>query len=242
MSEGKAPVRWWAWLIAGAIFVALTVALIAWWQPIYAFFAAPEQVRAWVEGLGAWGPLVIVLLQMSQTLLAPIPGQAIGAVSGYLYGPWLGTLYSMIGLVLGSLILFLLARRFGRPLAARLIGGSSMARLDELVERGGGLFFFLLWLFPFTPDDLASLAAGLTCMRLGQFLLLMPLARLPGVFVSVWLGANVADNVAHIPPAWWVVLFVAIAIGAVVLWRWGEQIQQAVLRFAEKLSHYRSRS
>jgi uncharacterized membrane protein YdjX (TVP38/TMEM64 family) len=232
MSEGKAPVRGWVWLVAGAILVALIATLVLWRHPISAFLADPEKVRAWIQSLGAWGPLVIVLLQMSQTLLAPIPGQAIGAVSGYLYGPWLGTLYSMLGVALGSIILFLLARRFGRPLALRLISKSSMARLDELVERGGALFFFLLWLFPFTPDDLASLAAGLTCMRLRQFLLLMPLARLPGVFVSVWVGANVAG----IPPAWWVVLFAAIALGAVALWRWGQQIQQAVLRLAEKLS------
>jgi uncharacterized membrane protein YdjX (TVP38/TMEM64 family) len=237
MAEGKAPGRGWLWLIAGAILVALIAALVIWWRPVYAFLADPQRVRAWVETLGAWGPLVIALLQLSQTLLAPIPGQAIGAVSGYLYGPWLGTLYSMIGLGLGSLILFWLARRFGRPLAVRFIGSPSMARLDDLAGRGGALFFFLVWLFPFTPDDLACLAAGLTPMRFRQFIPLMFLGRLPGVFVSVWVGANVA----RIEPAWWAVLFAGIALGAVVLWRWGGQIQQAVLRFAEKLSH-RSRT
>jgi len=232
MAEGKAPVRGWVWLIAGAILVALIAALVIWWRPVYAFLADPHQVRAWVETLGAWGPLVIALLQLSQVLLAPIPGQAIGAVSGYLYGPWLGTLYSMIGLVLGSVILFWLARRFGRPLAVRLIGKPSMARLDDLAGRGGALFFFLVWLFPFTPDDMACLAAGLTPMRFRQFITLMFLGRLPGVFVSVWVGANVA----RVEPVWWAVLFVGIALGAVVLWRWGGQIQQAVLRFAEELS------
>ena len=61
-----------------------------------------------MEGLGAWGPLAIVVLEMIQALLAPIPGQAIEAVSGYLYGPWWGTLFPMIGMVLGSTITFLL--------------------------------------------------------------------------------------------------------------------------------------
>jgi uncharacterized membrane protein YdjX (TVP38/TMEM64 family) len=238
MSEGQAPVRWWVWLIAGAIFVVLTAALIVWWQPLYASLADPQRVRAWAESLGVWGPLAIVLLQLGQVLLAPLPGQAIGAVSGYLYGPWLGTLYSMIGIGLGSLILFLLARRFGRPLAVRLAGKSSLARLDELVDRGGSLFIFLLWLSPLTPDELACLAAGLTSMRFRRFLILMPLGRLPGVFVSVWVGANVA----HIQPVWWAVLFAGIALGAVVLWRWGERIQKAVLRLTEKLSDHRSRS
>jgi uncharacterized membrane protein YdjX (TVP38/TMEM64 family) len=176
--------------------------------------------------------VAIVLLEMIQALLAPIPGQAIEAVSGYLYGPWLGTLYPMIGMVIGSSITFLLSRRFGRPLVIRLIGKQSMARMDDLVRRGGALFFFLIWLLPFAPDDLACVAAGLTPMPFRQFLILMTLGRLPGVFVSVLVGANVA----RIQPVWWVVLFAGIALAAVVFWRWGEQIQEAVLSYIERLS------
>lgn len=232
MSERRAPVRWWVWLLAGLGLVVLVAALIIWWQPIYDFLSDPDQVRGWIEKLGAWGPLAIILLEMIQALLAPIPGQAIEAVSGYLFGPWLGTLYPMIGLALGSFITFLLARRFGRPLVVKLIGQQSMARLDDLVRRGGAPFFFLIWLLPFAPDDLACVAAGLTPMPTRQFLVLMILGRLPGVFVSVLVGANVA----RIEPIWWILLFVAIALAALVLWRWGERIQESVLGFIEKLS------
>lgn len=232
MSEQRSPVRWWAWLLAGLVVAALIAALIVWWRPIYDFLSDPEQVRVWVEQLGAWGPVAIILLEMTQALLAPIPGQAIEAVSGYLYGPWLGTLYPMIGMVIGSSIIFSLSRRFGRPLVIRLIGKQSMARMDDLVRRGGALFFFLIWLLPFAPDDLACVAAGLTPMPFRQFLILMTFGRLPGVFVSVLVGANVS----RIEPLWWVVLFVGIALAAVVFWRWGDRIQEAVLGYIERLS------
>lgn len=230
--ERRAPVHWWVWVIVGLILVTLIAALIFWWQPIYEFLSNPEQVRAWVEGLGAWGPAAIILLEMIQALLAPIPGQAIEAVSGYLYGPWLGTLLPTIGIAIGSFITFLLARRFGRPLVIRLIGRQSMDRLDDLVRRGGAPFFFLIWLLPFAPDDLACVAAGLTPMPSRQFMVLMILGRLPGVFVSVWVGTNIA----RIEPIWWVVPFVVIALAALVSWRWGEQIQEALLNFIEQLS------
>ena len=231
MSEPRSPVRWWAWVLAGLVLVALIAALVVWWEPIYEFLSNPEQIRNWVEGLGAWGPIVIILLEMIQALLAPIPGQAIEAVSGYLYGPGLGTLFPMIGMAIGSFITFSLSRRFGRPLVVRLIGQKSMARLDDLVERGGAPFFFLIWLLPGAPDDLACVAAGLTPMPVRQFMLLMILGRLPGVFMSVLVGANVA----RIEPIWWIALFAAIAIVALVLWRWGSQIEEAVLAFSERL-------
>lgn len=232
MPERRAPVRWWVWLALALVLVVLIAALVAWWRPLYEFVADPEQVRAWVEGLGAWGPIAIIVLETAQALLAPIPGQAIEAASGYLYGPWLGILYPMIGMVIGSLTIFLLARRFGRPWVIRLIGRPSMDRLDDLVNRGGAPFFFLIWLLPFAPDDLACVAAGLTPMPTRQFLVLMTLGRLPGVAVSVWVGANAAQ----IPPLWWGVLLAVLAVAGLVFWRWGGQIQEYVLGAIERLS------
>jgi uncharacterized membrane protein YdjX (TVP38/TMEM64 family) len=170
---------------------------------------------------------------MIQALLAPIPGQAIEAVSGYLYGPWVGTLWPIIGMAIGSFITFSLARRFGRPLVIRFIGQQSMARLDELERRGGAPFFFLIWLLPFAPDDLACVAAGLTAMSVRQFMVLMLVGRLPGVFVSVWVGSNVA----RVEPIWWAALFLGLAIAALVFWRWGDQIQELVLGLIERASN-----
>jgi uncharacterized membrane protein YdjX (TVP38/TMEM64 family) len=233
-SERKRFPRWLIWIAAALLLVGLVAAAIAWWRPIYDFVSDQEQMRAWVEGLGAWGPLAIIIMEMIQALLAPIPGQAIEAASGYLYGPWWGTLFPMIGMVIGSSIIFLLSRRFGRPLVIRLVGKQSMARLDDLARRGGAPFFFLIWLLPFAPDDLACVAAGLTPMPFRQFIVLMTVGRLPGVFVSVMVGANIA----RVDPIWWAVLLAAIAIAALIFWRWGDQIQEAVLGLIERLSSY----
>ena len=240
MSDNQEPVsagrrqfpRWLIWVAVALLLAALVAAMIAWWRPIYEFLADQEQMRAWVEGLGAWGPMAIILLEMIQTLLAPIPGQAIEAASGYLYGPWWGALFPMIGMVIGSSIIFGLSRRFGRPLVIRLVGKQSMARLDDLARRGGAPFFFLIWLLPFAPDDLACVAAGLTPMRYRQFLPLMTLGRLPGVFVSVMVGANIA----RVDPIWWGLLLAVLVVAALVFWRWGERIQEAVLGFIERVS------
>lgn len=233
MSEKRASFsRRWPWLLLGLVVAAVAVTLVRWGQPLYEFLADQEQVRNWVQQLGPWGPLAIFALELAQALLAPIPGQAIEAVSGYLYGPWWGVAYPFLGLVLGSTLLFLLARRFGRPLVVRLVGQGSMARLDDLARRGAAPFFFLIWLVPFAPDDLACLAAGLTPMPVRQFLILMTVGRLPGILVSVWLGANVA----RVHPVWWWLLLAPIGLAALVVWYRGDEIQEAILAFVERLS------
>jgi uncharacterized membrane protein YdjX (TVP38/TMEM64 family) len=232
MSESRRPVPWWVWILAGILLVGLVAAVVVWWQPILDLMPTREQIITWVDGWGVWGPVAIALLSMIQALLAPIPGQAIEAVSGYLYGPWLGTLFPLIGMAIGSSIIFSLSRRFGRPIVVKLIGRSSMDQLDDLVRRGGAPFFFLIWLLPGAPDDLACVAAGLTPMPVRQFMILMLIGRLPGVFASVWVGANVG----RIDPVWWIALLAVIAVAALVIWRWGAQLQEKVLDAIERLS------
>ncbi len=219
-------------MAAGLILAVVVAVLVIWGRPLYEFLADQEGIRAWVEGFGPWGPVAIAGLEVTQAVVAPFPGQAIELVGGYLFGPWLGTLYAMAGIVAGSLLSFILARRFGRPLAGRLVGQKAVARLDDLSRRGGALFFFLLWLLPFVPDDLACLAAGLTPMPIRQFLILMALGRTPGIFVATLVGANVGG----IPPVWWVVALCFLGLISVALWKWGPAIQGAMMALLDRVS------
>ena len=231
--SGRSRRSAWLFWLATILIVAGSVA--AWGRPVYQFVADQEQVRGWVGQLGPYGPLGLVLLEVAQILLAPLPGQAVGLVSGYLYGPWWGTLYAMAGLLAGSLLSFLLARHFGRPLLRRLAGESVLARLDELARRGGTLFFLLIWLVPFTPDDVVCFAAGLTPISTGQFLLLVTLGRLPGVLVYTWVGANAT----RLNPTWWAIGIGCLAVLAVGVWRWGKPLEGCILQLIERLAGYR---
>ena len=185
-----------AWIRA-ALLAALVLgtggALWYWREPVWTLFGDQARVREWVRGFGPWGPLVSMTLNVAQVLLAPVPGQVVGVANGYLYGVWLGTIYSMVGLLVGRAMAMVLARWFGRPLIERLVKPERLARWDRIIGRQGPLFLFLIFLFPLLPDDLVCFLIGLSSLSIPRMLVLSGLGGLPGVFVSCWVGANAAD-------------------------------------------------
>ncbi|HSM24062.1 MAG TPA: VTT domain-containing protein, partial [Anaerolineaceae bacterium] len=110
---------------------------LIWNSPIGILFRDQDQLMITLQSWGKWAPLVTITLHILQVVTAPIPGTAIDAVNGLLFGPWLGTLYSMVGLLIGSAIVMLLTRKFGRPLMERFVDQTSIERIDRLVQRRG---------------------------------------------------------------------------------------------------------
>src|SRR5437879_13869078 len=105
------------WIIGGAIVAALVAAcgwLVLTDAPAYQFL-----VRLYVDKrflkhtLREWGvlaPVIFMGLQALQVIIAPIPGDLTGILGGYLFGQWLGLLYLMMGLTLGSVASFAVGR------------------------------------------------------------------------------------------------------------------------------------
>lgn len=224
-----------AWIaIAVALVAALLAAVVFFGQPLYGFFSDPDRVSAFVRRWGRWAPLVTIALHVAQVLFAPIPGQALDAVNGYLFGPWLGTLYSMIGLGTGSTLAMALGRRFGRPLVERFVDEQVLARLDGVLDRQGAFLIFLIFLFPFLPDDAVCFLAGLTSLPLLELVLLALVGRTPGVFVANWLGAHAAA----LTPLGWGLLAAFLLAVAVLAWRFREPVQERLLAWIERLSSW----
>lgn len=163
-------------------------------RPYLSFLTDAPAVRAYVRGFGALAPIVLITLQALQVILAPVPGQVLAAVAGYLFGPWLGTLYNMIGITLGSLAAFWLARRFGRTYAERIVDPDTLATFDEYVAQHGLLTLFVLFLIPGLPDDVLCFAGGLTPIRLWKLVVIAVIGRTPAFFLVNVFGDAVATG------------------------------------------------
>lgn len=178
-------------LLAVVSLLGMTAVVYFGW-PFFSTFTDPERARQVVEDFGVWGPLVFIGMQTVQVLLAPIPGQVSGLVGGFLFGTTWGVVYTMIGAAIGFTLLFLLAKRFGRPLAERLVKPETLDRFDHLAQRGGVLVLFFVFLLPAFPDDVISLVAGMTPIRLRTLILVSLAGRFPGYLVLSATGNGVA--------------------------------------------------
>jgi uncharacterized membrane protein YdjX (TVP38/TMEM64 family) len=152
----------------------------------------PRALRAFVLGFGPFAPVVFVLLQATQVVVAPIPGQVVGLVGGYLFGPVWGTAYSLLGVAVGSTVVFVLSRRYGRPYVERFIVPETVAEFDDLVDSGGLVGLFLVFLIPGLPDDAVCFLAGLTRIPVSKLVLVAVVGRAPGFLLVAVVGADLA--------------------------------------------------
>ncbi len=171
--------------------------------------ASGVEFREFIQGYGAFGIFIAVFLQIIQVLVALIPGEIIEVGMGYAYG-WLGgTMVCLVGVALGSALIFLLVKKFGIKFIELFV---SVNKINELRfinnERKLHRLTFILFLIPGTPKDLLTYFIGLTRMTLSEFLTITLFARIPSV-VSSTIGGNLIEGGHYIKA---VVLFVVTAI------------------------------
>lgn len=151
-------------------------------------------LRTWIGQFGVFAPLVFVVVQAVQVVVAPIPGQVVALASGYLFGSIPGTIYSLTGVLIGSAVAFSLAKRYGRALVEEMLHEDAVTRFDGFVTRVGlpGLLAFVL--IPGLPDDVICFLAGLTTWRLRTFIAVISIGRLPAYVLTVFAGGEFADG------------------------------------------------
>jgi uncharacterized membrane protein YdjX (TVP38/TMEM64 family) len=169
-------------LLIGLVFYFLSV-----------FLSNAQVVREFIQSFGAFGPAVIIFLIMLEVIFAPIPGAFIAIGSGYAFGPFWGTLYSYIGNVIGTVIAFFLARRFGRPLAKRLIKDEKLEYYDRFFKERGVYGLWLAYSLPIFPTDILSFVTGFSNVRFRTFFLIISIAFIPNLLILNYLGDSILN-------------------------------------------------
>ncbi|MFP4444596.1 MAG: TVP38/TMEM64 family protein [Spirochaetia bacterium] len=175
-------------------------------------FSSRENLQTFVEQFDPYVPLVFFFVQTAQVIVAPIPGNVTALAGGAIFGLWEGFLISTAGLVLGSCIAFGLARYYGRPLVERFVKPKIVDKYIDTIANRHFVLLFIIFLFPFFPDDALCFIAGISALPFHVFLILVVLGRPPGMFVSSLVGSGLA-----VIPWWGWVIIAAASAGVLYL-------------------------
>ncbi len=182
------------WINLLAFFIILAVVtLMLYRTDLMHFFMSKERLLHFMQSLGPWAALGLIVLQAVQVIVSPIPGEVTNLLGGFLYGTVIGVLLSTIGLTIGSYVAFILGRILGRPFVERFVNKTIMKRFDYLLHHKGAFIVFLLFLIPGFPKDSLCYVLGLGHLSSAEFLVIGGVGRLFGTVLETLGG----DYIRH---------------------------------------------
>ena len=191
-----------------------------------------EELRALIDRAGAFAGIVFFLLQMLTVIIAPIPSNVTMMAGALALGFWQAMLLGIAAIWAGSMLMFLLARRLGQRAVQRFIDRTVMEKYLPVIEEKQDMFLFLTLLFPFFPDDMLCILAGLTSMPTARFAGIMLLARPWGLIFAALLGSGELSL-----PAWgWAVMLGVLAVIFVLAMKYSRQIEERLFALVSRLS------
>ena len=172
--------------------LCLLVALWGWQTGV---LTSQERLQALVAGCGVAGVLLFTAFQAVQVVVPILPG-GLGCLAGVLlFGPVWGFVYNYVGICIGSLLAFAVARNCGKPLLSLLFSEKTIQRYSHWAEekdRFARLFALAIFL-PVAPDDFLCYLAGTTEMSWGRYTAIILLGK-PFAIALYSLGLTLAWN------------------------------------------------
>jgi uncharacterized membrane protein YdjX (TVP38/TMEM64 family) len=147
-------------------------------------FTSQENLTHFIKRFGAWGPFILTVYIAIQVIIPVLPGSLMLVVSPLLFGAFRGFLYSYIGILIGSVLAFLLAKRYGQVVLSIFVNEKYRQIFDKYTSKKQFTINFALAIFlPGFPDDYLTYLAGTTSMSLRTFLIIIVPCKIPGILL-----------------------------------------------------------
>ena len=196
------------------IFVSVLTLLIG--KPMIEFISEPERFREWISSYGFLGKLIYVGMVIIQVIFAVIPGEPLEIGGGYAFGAFEGTILCLIGITVGSMIVFALVRTLGVRVVEIFYPIEQIRSLKFLknTERFN-VVTYIIFFMPGTPKDLLTYFIGLTDMKWQTWLFITFFSRIPSVLTSTLSGSALGEE-KYITAI--IVLAITILLSIIGIW------------------------
>ncbi|MGB3259365.1 TVP38/TMEM64 family protein [Paenisporosarcina sp.] len=174
------------------------------------------------------GPLIGFLLPFLEAFLPFLPLFVFVFANASAYGLWIGFLLSWAGTLVGSYLVFLLVRKYGRARFLRFMTKHErVQKLIHWVENHGFGPLFLLLCFPFTPSALVNLVAGLSDMKKNSYLWTLIAGKFVMILTISFIGYDIRALINQ-------PIRTAIVVGVIILlWFIGKQVEKRLNKRVE---------
>lgn len=220
-------------LVGLVVFIVLITAIVVAIWPTLSIVFEPGGVETLIELITSQGPLGVLILlgmQLLQIIVAFIPGEVVQIAAGMMYGPLWGSVVILVGCVLSSMVVYELVHKLGAPFVRSMVGEKQLLKFRQFELSGKfGVTVFILFLIPGFPKDVLTYIVPLSDMNLRTFLLLSTIGRTPGVIISTYAAAGLADGNMVTS----VIIFVVAALIAIIVLLLRNRIIDAISRHSK---------
>jgi uncharacterized membrane protein YdjX (TVP38/TMEM64 family) len=176
----------------GGVLLALLLLAAAWKWTGLREWIDPHRIADELEPIRrSWFSLPLILLVFVVAELILFPVLVLVFVCGLVFGPWLGTLYALLGSLASAVIPFLIGRKIGREKLERW-GGKWVHKMESTLERRGIVAVFLVRKIP-APYTLVNLICGASPVSLRDFLFGTFLGMGTGIILITVLSSRLME-------------------------------------------------
>ena len=152
----------------------------------------PNILKEVILSYGNFSILVFILMQVLQVVVFFIPGEFIQIAGGFIFGALPGGLISLVGITLGSVIVYLISNSYGKPYVEKAILNKKVKFFRKILKVGSKKnVVFIFYLIPGIPKDALSYICGISNISFKDFIIYSTLGRIPGIIISSYFGQEI---------------------------------------------------
>lgn len=152
-----------------------------------------EMIRNFIQNAGIWGPLLYILLYCITSVVF-FPATLLSTASGAVWGPYIGTLYTVIGATIASSISFFISRLLGRKVSQKIFNKSSKISVcDRFIGKNAFVVVLIMRFIPIIPWDVVNFGSGLCDIRFRSYFLASLIGTIPATFTYNLIGSSIGQ-------------------------------------------------
>lgn len=190
--------------IAGAVFFAICA------TGIIKKITSIEALRDYISEFGNMAVFLFILFSFLQVIILPVPGSVTVAAGVALFGPLKCSIFSFIGITLGSIVAFAIGRVVGEKAVKWIVGEETLKKWLQKLKGKDYLILSIMFLLPLFPDDVLCFVAGLSSMTWTYFIVMIVITRVTSILATSY-------SVGLIPLTTWWGIMIWLIIGALVV-------------------------